>query len=36
MYGFLSADPKSVIFVQSADGGKGTAAMIVSGANRRQ
>lgn len=32
MYGFLSADPKSVIFVQSADGGKGTAAMIVSNA----
>lgn len=30
MFGFLSADPKSVIFVQSADGGKGTAAMIVS------
>ncbi|KAJ6640225.1 Cyclin-G-associated kinase [Pseudolycoriella hygida] len=31
MYGFLSADPKSVIFIQSADGGKGTAAMIVCG-----
>lgn len=30
MFGFLSADPKSVIFVQSTDGGKGTAAMIVS------
>lgn len=29
MFGFLSADPKSVIFIQSADNGRGIAATMV-------
>lgn len=29
MFGFLSVDPKSVIFIQSADNGRGTAATMV-------
>uniref|UniRef100_A0A1B0GPQ5 non-specific serine/threonine protein kinase n=1 Tax=Phlebotomus papatasi TaxID=29031 RepID=A0A1B0GPQ5_PHLPP len=31
MYGFLSADPKSIVIVQSADSGKATAATMVGG-----
>lgn len=30
MYGFLSADPKSIVIIQSADNGRATAATMVS------
>lgn len=30
MYGFLSADPKSIIIIQSADNGRATAAIMVT------